>query len=171
MRFSMFFVAALGLLAASVAASAQVAGYRVGTGNLDLRAIPCKENDGDDLCQPKGEIYLRIRHGNLVEIDTSWLADYSGFLTASDVWRRVQRPFLKRFGPPDSVRIMNHARLPKAYSDGVAAFWTKPDWCGVLTIKTEVKKDQIFAAIDLTIEKQGTWSINCSVYPYLQSSP
>jgi hypothetical protein len=51
---------------------AQVAGYRVGTKHLDIRAMPCEPNDGDMLCRPNGDVYLRIRLGTLMEIDTSF---------------------------------------------------------------------------------------------------
>jgi hypothetical protein len=145
---------------------AQIAGYRVGTSKLDLRTIPCRQNEQDQLCQPNGDIFLRVRGGILVEIDTSWQWSsqrQNEFLRAPDVWRRVQGPFVTRFGPPDSVRIMNQTRLPKAYEDGVAAFWTRRDWCGVLTVMTYTERLPVTAVIDLTIEKKGTWFIDCNV--------
>ena len=94
-------------------------------------------------------------------------------VTAQDVWRRIQGRFIDRFGQPDSVRTMNALRLPKAFSGGLAAFWTKAGWCGVLTVKTIPGPDQayVLSAIDITLEKLGTWgSENCSVFPFLVPS-
>ena len=162
---------ALALLGATRGLCAQVAGNRVGTRNLDLRAIPCSKNEGDVLCQPTGNVYLRIRGGTLVEIDTSWTDYKSEFVSAPDIWHEMQTAIVARFGSPDSVRIMNSLKMPRAYSDGLAAFWTKPGWCEVLTIKTSAESTpHVFVSIELTVEKQGTWFVDCSVYPYVESS-
>jgi hypothetical protein len=46
------------LLCVSSELNGQVAGYSVGTRNLDIRAIPCNQNRSDLLCQPSGDVYL-----------------------------------------------------------------------------------------------------------------
>lgn len=162
------------VLGSNSALQAQIAGYRVGSKGIDVRAIACEHNEPEDLlCRPSGDVYLRFRRGVLVEIDTSYSLTDTALVTAPDVWRRIQGRFIDRFGQPDSVRTMNALRLPKAFSGGLAAFWTKAGWCGVLTVKTIPGPDQayVLSAIDITLEKLGTWgSENCSVFPFLVPS-
>lgn len=167
---------ALSLVAASLvlpyaAASAQVAGYRLGAHIINYRTLPCKDNFGDQLCAPGGGVSVRLRRGKVVEIDSTWVAVYDDYVAASDVWQRMQGALVARFAMPDSVRIMNPLRLPEAYFDGVGAFWTKANWCAVLTIKTGDRNSKTVAFIDLTVEKRGAWASPCSVYPYLAPSP
>jgi hypothetical protein len=66
---------------------------------------------------------------------------------------------------------MNTLRLPPAYSEGLAVFWTKAEWCAVLTVKIAASRSYVLVPLDLTVEKHGTWGYECSVYPYLEPSP
>src|SRR5690348_14031237 len=93
-------------LALAPTAPAQVAGYRLGTVNLDRRALPCRYSEGELLCQPAGDIYLRIRRDTLIEVDSSWLEFSREFITSPDVWHRMQDDYAARFGAPDSVRML-----------------------------------------------------------------
>ena len=148
--------------------SSQIAGYSVGTRGLNVRAMPCSRNRQDYLCQPSGEVYLRIHDGEVIEIDSSWTRETTVFISSPDVWRDIQAVLIARFGEPDSVRTMNTLRLPPAYSEGLAVFWTKPEWCAVLTVKTEGFQGGFLVPIDLTIDKRDTAGYSCSVYPYLE---
>lgn len=163
MRQSQYGLIALMCLVGSPQASAQVGGYRVGASAVDTRAIPCEANDGDWLCRPSGELYLRIRRDTLVSIDTSWIAEEPVFVTAPDVWRRARASLEARFGPPDSVRTIDPARLARAYADAVVAYWAKPEWCAALTIKTSARSP--FSAFTLEIEKRGIWAVSCTKSP------
>ena len=163
MRQSRYGLIALMCLLGSPQAFAQVAGYRVGASGLDTRAIPCEANDGEWLCRPSGDLYLRIRRDTLVSIDTSWVAEDLVIVTAPDVWRRARATFEARFGPPDSVRTIDTARLARAYADAVVAYWAKPEWCAALTIKTAPREH--FTVFDLEIERRGTWAGPCSGRP------
>jgi hypothetical protein len=151
--------------------SAQIAGYSVGTRNLNVRAIACSHTDSGGLvCQPSGDVNLYIRDSALVEIDSTWTRNTTEYMSSPDVWRELQERLIARFGEPDSVRTMNTLKLPPAYSEGLAVFWTKPAWCAVLTVKTGVIGSGVFIPIELTVEKRDAWGGNCSVYPYLENS-
>jgi hypothetical protein len=63
---------------------------------------------------------------------------------------------------------LNTLKLPRAYVDGLAAFWRKEEWCAVLIVKISAIQNRTFIPINLTIEKRGTWGDDCSVYPYLE---
>ena len=158
----------LALVFSPHALSAQVAGYRVGARGLDVRTTPCTQRESDLLCQPTGAVFLRIRNGTLIEIDSSWTRDTSTYFSAPDVWRQLQGRFVARFGTPDSVRTMNPLRLAGAYSEGLAVFWKKPGWCAVLTLKVAADRNGSFIPIDLKIEQLGAWRYECSVYPFLE---
>jgi hypothetical protein len=159
---------ALLLLTVAPESYAQVAGYRVGAVLRDEHSVPCRRDGADMLCEPSGDVYLRVRRGTIVEVDSSWVSSVTGFTTSPDIWRQSEHEFAARFGTPDSVRVMNKSRLPRAFADGVAAFWTKGGWCAVLSIKTDPKNPETNLWFDLTAEKRTSSITDCSVYPDLE---